>query len=102
MVASLTNVTRASACLRRAILYVDRTVDPPLLRFLEPNDDYEIIDWKKESDQDQPFRYRVLWTIRLKDGRTIDLDNDELKHLDILLEVKRKLEEDSILRFFEK
>ena len=102
MVATLTNMTRASKCLTRAILYVDRTVDPPLLRFLEPNNDYEIIDWKKESDQDQPFRYRVLWTIRLKDGRTIVLDNDELKHIDILLEIKRKLEADSILRFFKK
>jgi hypothetical protein len=96
------NMARASICLNRALVYVDRTTDPPLLRFLEPNDDYEIIDWKKESDPDRPYRYRVYWTIRLKDGRTIVLDNDELKHIDLLLEIKRKLEADSIERFLEK
>jgi hypothetical protein len=92
LVADPANVERANECLRKALLYIDKTVDPPLLCYLEPNDDYEIIGWTKESDKERPFLYRVLWTVRLKDGRTVVLDNDELQHLDVLLKVKRLLE----------
>jgi len=93
-------MARASECLNRALLYVDRTADPPTLRYLEPNDDYRIIGWKKLSDPDRPYRYRILWTIELKDGRTIVLDDDELRHLDVLLRIKHELASDSLSRFF--
>ena len=32
-------------CLRKAECYVDRTVDPPVIRMMEDDDDYEIVGW---------------------------------------------------------
>ncbi len=32
-------------CLRKAECYVDRTVDPPVIRVMKDDDDYEIIGW---------------------------------------------------------
>jgi len=32
-------------CLRKAKCYVDRTVDPPVIRMIKDDDDYEIIGW---------------------------------------------------------
>jgi len=80
------NMEKARECLRLAILYVDRTVDPPLLRYLEPDDSYEIIGWKREEGE-------AYWLVRLKDGRVLQLDDDELRHLDVLLKIKQKLDE---------
>jgi hypothetical protein len=34
-----------TACLRKAKCYVDRTVDPPVIRVIKSKDDYEIIGW---------------------------------------------------------
>jgi len=86
LVATLENMEKAKECLRLAMLYVDRTVDPPLLRYLEPDDSYEIIGWKKEEE-------KAYWLVRLKDGRVLELDDLELRHIDVLLRVKQKLDE---------
>ena len=32
-------------CLRKAKCYIDRTVDPPVIRVIKDDDDYEIIGW---------------------------------------------------------
>jgi len=32
-------------CLRKAECYVDRTVDPPVIRMMKDDDDYEILGW---------------------------------------------------------
>jgi len=32
-------------CLRKAECYIDRTVDPPVIRYIADDDDYEIIGW---------------------------------------------------------
>jgi hypothetical protein len=32
-------------CLRKAKCYVDRTVDPPVIRYIADDDGYEIIGW---------------------------------------------------------
>ncbi|ACR40789.1 hypothetical protein [Saccharolobus islandicus] len=32
-------------CLRKAKCYIDRTVDPPVIRVIKSDDDYEIIGW---------------------------------------------------------
>jgi hypothetical protein len=32
-------------CLRKAECYVDRTVDPPVIRVMKDDDDYEILGW---------------------------------------------------------
>jgi hypothetical protein len=32
-------------CLRKAKCYIDRTVDPPVIRYIADDDDYEIIGW---------------------------------------------------------
>ena len=32
-------------CLRKAECYVDRTVDPPVIRVMKDDNDYEIIGW---------------------------------------------------------
>ncbi|MEJ2777951.1 hypothetical protein [Stygiolobus sp. RP850M] len=32
-------------CLRKAECYVDRTVDPPVIRMIKDDDDYEIVGW---------------------------------------------------------
>jgi hypothetical protein len=32
-------------CLRKAECYLDRTVDPPVIRMMKDDDDYEIIGW---------------------------------------------------------
>ncbi len=86
MPATPENMQRAEGCLRMAFVYVDRTVDPPLLRYLEPDDSYEIINWKREDR-------KVYYVVRLKDGTVLQLDETELQHLDVLLRIKRKLDE---------
>ncbi|QIW23252.1 hypothetical protein EWF20_03240 [Sulfolobus sp. S-194] len=32
-------------CLRKAKCYIDRTVDPPIIRVIKSDDDYEIVGW---------------------------------------------------------
>jgi hypothetical protein len=32
-------------CLRKAECYIDRTVDPPVIRVMKDDDDYEILGW---------------------------------------------------------
>jgi hypothetical protein len=84
LIATPENMERAKGCLRLALLYVDRTVNPPLLRYLEPDDSYEIVGWKREDR-------KVFYIVRLKDGTVVQLDEIELRNLDVLLKVKEKL-----------
>jgi hypothetical protein len=32
-------------CLRKAKCYIDRTVDPPMIRYITDDNDYEIVGW---------------------------------------------------------
>jgi len=82
--ATLKNMERAKGCLRMALLYVDRTVNPPILRYLEPDDSYEVVGWKREDR-------KVFYIVRLKDGTVVQLDEIELRHLDVLLKIREKL-----------
>jgi hypothetical protein len=75
---------RAKDCLRMAFLYIDKTVNPPVLRYLERDDSYEIIGWKREDQ-------KAYYVVRLKDGRVVQLDEIELRHIDVLLKIKEKL-----------
>jgi len=38
-------------CLRKAKCYIDRTVDPPVIRMIKDDDDYEIIGWVWLTDR---------------------------------------------------
>jgi len=76
-------IEKAKECLRLAFLYIDRTVDPPIFRYIEPDDSYEIIGWKKEKG-------KIYYVVRLKGGKVILVDELELKHIDSLLKVKKK------------
>jgi len=67
-----------------ALLYIDRTVEPPVFRYMEPDDSYEILGWKKEDG-------KIYYVLRLKDGTVLQVSELELKHLDTLLKVKKKL-----------
>jgi len=94
-------IERAKACLRLALLYIDRTVDPPIFRYIEPNYDYEIIGWiwktgnkvKKNIDIEisDDLQDGIYYVVRLKDGRVVLISELELKHIDVLLKVKKKL-----------
>jgi len=76
-------IEKAEECLRLAFLYIDRTVEPPVFRYMEDDDSYEITGWKKEDG-------KVYYIVRLKDGVVLQISELELKHLDILLKVKTK------------
>ncbi len=82
-VANDETIEKAKECLRLAMLYIDRTVDPPIFRYIEPSDDYEITGWKKENG-------KIYYIVRLKDGRVILVSEIELAHIDTLLKVKKK------------
>jgi len=92
---------RAKACLRLALLYIDRTVDPPIFRYIEPDDRYEILGWiwktgnkvKKNIDIEisDDLQDGIYYVVRLKDGRVVLISELELKHIDVLLKVKKKL-----------
>ncbi len=75
---------KAKQCLQLAMLYIDRTVDPPVLRYLEHDDSYEITGWEKDE------KGRIHYILRLKDGRVILVSEIELAHIDTLLKVKKK------------
>lgn len=83
VIANEKTIERAKECLRLAFLYIDRTVEPPVFRYLEPDDSYEIIGWKKENN-------KIYYILRLKDGKVLLVSEFELKHLDNLLRVKKK------------
>jgi len=83
IIANDETIEKAKECLRLVFLYIDRTVDPPVFRYIEPDDSYEIIGWKKEKG-------KVYYILRLKDGKVLLVDEFELKHLDNLLRVKKK------------
>ena len=76
-------IEEAKECLHLALLYIDRTVEPPVFRYMEPDDSYEILGWKREEGE-------VYYIVRLKDGTVLQVSELELKHLDTLLKVKKK------------
>ncbi len=76
-------IEKAKECLRLALLYIDRTVEPPVFRYMEPDDSYEILGWKRENGE-------IYYVVRLKDGTVLQVSELELKHLDTLLKVKKK------------
>ena len=75
---------RAEGCLRLAFVYVDKTVDPPLLRYLERDDSYEIIGWKRVNG-------RIYYTLLFKDGRIKDVPEDQLDNVDAVIKARREL-----------
>ena len=77
------SVIKAKGCLKLALLYIDRTVDPPRFRYMEPDDSYEVLGWKKEDGQ-------VFYKIRLKEGKVLQVNENELKRLDDLIKVRKK------------
>ncbi|AZG03529.1 hypothetical protein [Sulfolobus spindle-shaped virus] len=83
IIANEKTIERAKECLHLAFLYIDRTVDPPIFRYMEPDDSYEIIGWKREENE-------IYYILRLKDGKVLLVDELELKHLDSLLRIKKK------------
>ncbi len=83
IIANEKTIERAEECLRLAFLYIDRTVDPPIFRYMEPDDSYEIIGWKREDND-------IYYILRLKDGKVIQVSELELKHIDSLLRIKKK------------
>jgi hypothetical protein len=84
LIANEKTIERAKECLRLAFLYIDRTVDPPIFRYMEPDDSYEIIGWKREDND-------IYYIVRLKDGKMLQVNELELKYIDVLLKVKKKL-----------
>jgi len=76
-------IEKAEECLHLALLYIDRTVEPPVFRYMEPDDSYEILGWKREDGE-------IYYVVRLKDGTVLQVSELELKHLDTLLKVKKK------------
>ena len=84
VIADEETIEEAKECLRLALLYIDRTVEPPVFRYMEPDDSYEILGWKKEDG-------KIYYVLRLKDGTVLQVSELELKHLDTLLKVKKKL-----------
>ena len=76
-------IEKAKECLHLALLYIDRTVEPPVFRYMEPDDSYEILGWKREDGE-------IYYIVRLKDGTVLQVSELELKHLDTLLKVKKK------------
>jgi len=83
IIANEETIEKAKECLRLAFLYIDRTVDPPIFRYIEPDDSYEITGWKRENG-------KIYYIVRLKDGTVLQVNELELKHIDVLLRVKKK------------
>ena len=79
------NMRRAEGCLRLAFVYVDRTVEPPLLRYLERDDEYEIIGWKRVNG-------KIYYILLFKDGKIKDVPEDKLGDIDALIKARRELE----------
>jgi len=83
VIADNETIEKAKECLHLALLYIDRTVEPPVFRYMEPDDSYEILGWKREDGE-------IYYIVRLKDGTVLQVSELELKHLDTLLKVKKK------------
>jgi len=49
-------------CLRKAECYIDRTVDPPVIRVIKSNDDYEIVGWVWLTDRGELKKHGVSVT----------------------------------------
>jgi hypothetical protein len=77
-------IKQAKECLHLAMLYIDRTVEPAVFRYIEPDDSYEITGWGKDE------KGRIHYILRLKDGRVILVSEIELAHIDTLLKIKKK------------
>jgi len=67
-------IEKAEECLHLALLYIDRTVEPPVFRYMEPDDSYEILGWKREDDE-------IYYVVRLKDGTVLQVSELELNTL---------------------
>jgi hypothetical protein len=76
-------IEQAKECLHLAMLYIDRTVEPAVFRYIEFDGSYEITGWKREGN-------KIYYIIRLKDGTVLEVNELELKHIDVLLRVKKK------------
>ena len=83
VIADNETIEKVEECLHLALLYIDRTVEPPVFRYMEPDDSYEILGWKREDGE-------IYYVVRLKDGTVLQVSELELKHLDTLLKVKKK------------
>jgi hypothetical protein len=57
------------ACLRKAKCYVDRTVDPPVIRVIASKDDYEIIGWVWLLDNGELRKHGVNGVKVVDNGR---------------------------------
>jgi hypothetical protein len=57
------------ACLRKAKCYVDRTVDPPVVRVIASKDDYEIIGWVWLKEDGTLRKHDVDGVKVVEDGR---------------------------------
>jgi hypothetical protein len=79
------NVERAKDCLRMTFVYIDRTVEPPVLRYLERDDEYEIIGWKRVDG-------KVYYILLFKNGKIKDVPEDRLDSIDTLTKARRELE----------
>jgi hypothetical protein len=55
-------------CLRKAECYIDRTVDPPVIRVIKSNDDYEIVGWVWLTGRGELKKHGVSVT-KGEDGR---------------------------------
>ncbi|AZG03657.1 hypothetical protein [Sulfolobus spindle-shaped virus] len=84
LVADEKTIEKAKECLRLVFLYIDRTVEPPIFRYIEPDNSYEIIGWQRDE------KGKVYYIVRLKDGQVLQVSELELKHLDSLLKIKKK------------
>ena len=84
VIADNETIEKVEECLHLALLYIDRTVEPAVFRYIEPDDSYEIIGWGRDE------KGRIHYILRLKDGRVILVSEIELAHIDTLLKVKKK------------
>jgi hypothetical protein len=75
---------KARDCLKLAFLYIDRTVDPPVFRYIKFDDSYEITGWRKEEN-------KIYFTVRLKDGTVFEVNNNDLKNIDLIVKFKKSL-----------
>jgi hypothetical protein len=83
IIANNETIEQAKECLHLAMLYIDRTVEPAVFRYIEYDNSYEITGWKRENG-------KIYYIVRLKDGTVLQLNELELKHIDVLLRVKKK------------
>jgi hypothetical protein len=60
-------------CLRKAKCYIDRTVDPPVIRVIKDDDDYEIVGWVWLTDRGELKSNGV--NVKKGDGRYFIYNN---------------------------